>query len=82
MLQSKLKPVSLSSGSFCVIITRKAERNLYASFNSVGVPVFAEKTSEENGIEYCGFCPNILVQQKHVLNLTRMSNPIFIQRMT
>ena len=74
MLQSKQKSVSLSSGSFCAIITWKPERNLYAPFNSVSVPVFAEKTSEENCIEYYGFCSDILVQQKHVLNLTRVSN--------
>lgn len=65
-----------------MIITWKAERNLDDPFSSVGVPIFAEKTSKENCIKYYGFCPDILVQQKHVLNLTHVSNPIIIQRTT
>lgn len=81
-LWSEQKPVSLSSRSVCIMITWKAERNLYAPFNSVGVPIFAEKTSKENCIGYYGFCPDILLLQKHVLNLTCMSNHILIQIMT
>lgn len=81
-LWSEQKPVSLSSRSVCIMITWKAERNLYAPFNSVGVPIFAEKTSKENCIRYYGFCPDILLLQNHVLNLTCMSNHILIQIMT
>jgi len=34
----------------------------------------------KRSIEYCGFCPDTLVQQKHVLNLACVTNPIIIQR--
>lgn len=83
MLQSQAKISKFKFREFlCDTFTWKAERDLYAPLNSVGVPVFAEKISEGNCIEYCGFCPHILVQQGHVLNLTRVSNPIIILRTT